>query len=283
MWAAPGRLTEHAPAAPLAYLRAGQGARPLVLLHGFLGAARNLATLARQLAERAPAYSVFALDLTGHGASPPLPPGADLATLAGDVLGTARALGLATPLPIVGHSLGGRVALRAGLLEPAGVARVTLLDITPSPVVERDGETTRLVEALASAPATAPSRDVFRVHLRRRGVPDDIVEWLLLNVTREGASYRWRIDRVALAELSLRTNTEDLWPAVEGPRSYEVACIRGSRSRYVSDADVRRLEAAGCSVEALEGAGHFVHIDRPGELLARLLAGLPDTAGREGA
>jgi pimeloyl-ACP methyl ester carboxylesterase len=57
----------------LAHLRTGAGARPLVLLHGLLGSARNLSTLARHLAERRPDFVVVAFDLTGHGASAPLP------------------------------------------------------------------------------------------------------------------------------------------------------------------------------------------------------------------
>ena len=81
---------------PLAVERASDGRRPVVLLHGFLGGARNLASLAHGLAERDPDLGIVALDLTGHGASPPLPRGADSTTLAGDVLATVRALGLVT-------------------------------------------------------------------------------------------------------------------------------------------------------------------------------------------
>jgi len=58
----------------LAHDRFGEGPRIVLVLHGFLGSARNLATLARGLAQRRPDVSVIALDLTGHGESPPLPP-----------------------------------------------------------------------------------------------------------------------------------------------------------------------------------------------------------------
>lgn len=258
--------------ATLAHRRAGDGPRPVLLLHGFLGTARNLATLARRLAERDPALSVFALDLTGHGSSPPLPPGADLATLARDVLASARTLRLGRSLRLVGHSLGGRVALRAGLLDPEVIERIVLLDISPSPVAVT--EPAGLLARLLAAPATAASRDVFRAHLAAGGIPDDLVEWLLLNLTHEAGGYRWRIDRAALADLHARSNAEDLWPAVEGARPYRVSCIRGARSPYVSEADARRLEAAGCPVETLDRAGHFLHVDRPIEVTERLLARL---------
>lgn len=258
----------------LAHFQAGEGPRALLLLHGFLGSGRNLGSLARRLAARDPSLSVFALDLTGHGTSPPLPPGADLETLARDVLATAEDLGLATPLRMVGHSLGGRVALRAGLLDAAAIAHGTLLDITPSPIPVGAAETTRVLDVLAGAPERAPGRDAFRAHLRAAGLPDEIVEWLLLNLIEESGAYRWRIDRKALTDFHARMIAEDLWPAVEGPHGYGLRCIRGGLSGYVSDADARRLEAAGCPVHTIPGAGHFVHLDRPDELLDLLLGDL---------
>ena len=125
----------------LAHQRTGEGSRPLVLLHGFLGSARNLSTLARALVERDPDLGIVAFDLTGHGASPPLPPGADSATLAGDVLASAHALGLPTPLTLVGHSLGGRIALRAALLEPANVRVRHVVRRAAADLVDRIGAT----------------------------------------------------------------------------------------------------------------------------------------------
>jgi pimeloyl-ACP methyl ester carboxylesterase len=256
----------------LAHRRVGTGPRAVVLLHGFLGAGRSLASLARDLVARDGGLSAVTLDLTGHGDSPPLPPGADLGTLAADVLGTARGLGLSTPLVLAGHSLGGRVALRAGLAEPAALGRIVLLDIAPSPVAVPD--TSRIVELLRAAPARAPSRDDFRVHFRAGGLDAGLIEWLLQNLSHTAGEYRWRVDRAALAALHDRTSGEDLWPAIGSTRPYAVACIRGGHSPYVGEADVRRLVAAGCPVDTVEGAGHFLHIDRPDQVLAGLLARL---------
>ncbi|HZF06272.1 MAG TPA: alpha/beta hydrolase [Patescibacteria group bacterium] len=257
----------------LAHTRVGAGPRTVFLLHGFLGSARNLATLARGLAQRRPECSVIALDLTGHGESPPLPPRPDVAVVAGDVLDTARTLAPAAPWTLVGHSLGGRVALRAALLAPAALAHLTLLDVTPSPRAP-GGEVAPIVKALADAPDTAPNRDAFRAWFRRAGLPPAAIDWLLLNLVHDGAVYRWRIDRAALAVLYAEIGAEDLWPAVEGRRSYSVHGVRGGKSDYVSDADVRRLEAAGCRVDTVEGAGHFLHVERPAELLDRIVQGL---------
>jgi esterase len=256
----------------LVHTRTGDGPQPLALLHGFLGSARNLATLARGLAAGAPQYSIYAFDLPGHGASPALPPDASLAAVAREVLTSTRSLD-AMSWTLVGHSLGGRVALQIALLDPASVAHLTVLDITPS-AVPPGGETARIVEALVGAPDEASSREEFRAWFVRAGLAPALVDWLLLNLAREGDRLRWRIDRRALAAFYPRINADDLWPAVESRRAYGVHAVRGGASRYVPDADCRRLEAAGARVDTIDGAGHFLHVDRPAETLDRILKGL---------
>ena len=255
----------------LAATRVGDGPTPVVVLHGFLGSARNLVTLARALARRDPSLTVIAFDLPGHGVSPPLPPNAGVGTLARSVLESCVPLG--GPVRFIGHSLGGRVALAAAMLAPAAVAHVTLLDVTPSsrPPAAEVGAT---VDALLAAPDTADSRDVFREHFRARGHPPEIVEWLLTNLEPHGASFRWRVDRRALAALFPKIGAADLWPAVEGPRRYGVHCVRGALSNAVSDADAGRLAAAGCRVDTIDGAGHFLHVERPEATQDAVAAGL---------
>jgi len=246
----------------LSFYRVGEGARPLLLLHGFLGAGRNLTTLAKRLAERDPSLAIVVPDLTGHGSSPPLGEHDDLHTLARDLLDTARSLALGAPFEIMGHSLGGRVALAASLLDPAAIAAVTLLDISPSPIVQPGSDSSKIIQLIASGPREAPSREPFREHLRVGGLPESLIEWQMLNLAHEGGVYRWRIDATALARLHPRVNAADLWPAALTPgRGYRLHCVRGARSPYVSDADAARLEAAGCPVDTLPGVGHFVHVE----------------------
>jgi pimeloyl-ACP methyl ester carboxylesterase len=255
----------------LAYTRLGDGPRPLALLHGFLGSGRNLATLARGLAAGARDSSVYLFDLPGHGESAPLPADADLGTLAREMLGTVRRLD-GSPWTVVGHSLGGRVALEMLRFEPTAVAHTALLDITPS-ALPPGGETARVVAALVGAPDSASTRQELRAWFAGAGLAPSLIDWLLLNLTRDGDRLDWRIDRQALAALYPRINAEDLWPAVE-TRGSRVHAIRGSLSSYVSDADCRRLEAAGARVDTIDGAGHFLHVDRPAETLDRILKGL---------
>src|SRR5262249_19154797 len=155
-------------------------------------------------------------------------------------------LGIGEPLALVGHSLGGRVALRAGLLEPSAVGSVTLLDIAPGPL--QGASAAAVVEILRAAPETVATRGQARAHLIAARLPPAMAEWITLNLAPADGGYRWRVDREALAALHRRITPEDLWPAVEGAHPYRVRCIRSSASGYVSDVDAKRLEAAGCPV-----------------------------------
>jgi len=245
----------------------GAGPDAIVLLHGFMGSGRNLRTLAQRWSERDPALRFLMLDLTGHGRSPALPEGADLSTLARDVVQTARAEGIAGKLRIVGHSLGGRVGLQAILDVPDEVGAVVLLDVAPGPVDPR-WETGPVLEALRSAPARAQSRDEIRAHFAARGLSQGHAEWLLTNLVRDGEEFVWRIDREALAALHARTRDADLWDALEA--GVPVRCIRGGASPFVTEADVFRMETLGCPVETVAGADHYLHVTHTEEVAARL-------------
>ncbi|WNG14187.1 alpha/beta fold hydrolase [Cystobacter fuscus] len=257
----------------LASFQLGEGQRPTVLLHGFLGTGRNLRSLAAAWSAADPSRRFLLPDLTGHGTSPPLPPGATLSHVAMDVVETARAAGFEGPLEFVGHSIGGRVSLAASLATPGDVASVTLLDITPGPIPPGLSESGKVLEKLRASPARAADRKAMREELTGRGLSGPLSDWLLMNLepAPEGG-VRWRFDREALGEFHARVNGEQFWNALARPE-LPVRCIRGGRAAYVSDNDVARMEALGCPVDTLPNAGHFVHVDAPDELLRWLLRG----------
>jgi esterase len=258
----------------LATIRVGEGPRPAVLIHGFLGSGRNLASFARRWTEIDPQLSFLLPDLPGHGASRAIGDDHGLADIARDVLATARAQGCEGPLHWVGHSFGGRVSLAASLVVPEAVRDVTLLDIGPGPIPHRTSESAQVLDQLIAAPAHVPDRDTMRQFLLSRGIKPGVTEWLLMNLVHTDEGYVWRIDRDALAGLHERVLSEDLWAAIERPGA-QVRCVRGESSRYVTDADKARLERAGCPVATLAGSGHFVHVDAPDRLLQLVTGQIP--------
>jgi pimeloyl-ACP methyl ester carboxylesterase len=155
------------------------------------------------------------------------------------------------------------VALRARVLEPSVIAAVIVLDVGPGPLPAA-GEVAALLDVLLRMPETMPSRAEARAALMAEGLTAPLADWLLLNLTPRADVYGWRIDRAALAALHARIAAEDLWPAIESPGLPGTArCVRGGSSRFVSDDDAARLQAAGCPVITIPGAGHFLHVEQP--------------------
>ena len=143
----------------LRYFVAGAGA-PVALVHGFAGAASNFALLAPLLARH---HRVLVPDLPGHGGSAPLPAAPNLAAFADRLAAIAEheRLGAAT---VVGHSMGGIVALRLASRRPELVDRLVLAAAAGISTTSRVAEIF-LVTVATLQPARRIAR--WRMHIAR--------------------------------------------------------------------------------------------------------------------
>ena len=243
-----------------------------MLVHGLLGSRRNLSSLARRWSKGDPDRCLVLVDLPGHGGSPPIADGAGLKEVGAELLRLVDHLDLPTPVDLVGHSLGGRVSLAAFADNSAAIATVTLLDISPSPLQKGLGGE-ELMQQLQQLPPRFPGRRQARDEMALRGIARSFANWMAMNLVRSagGDCVEWRVDRRAIAEFHLRQLRRDLWPLL-GPRSGDgLVCIRGENSDYVSESDRVRLIEMGARVVTIPGAGHFLHVDAPDEVVRALL------------
>ena len=236
----------------------GSGSRPVLLVHGFLGSGKNLGALARTWSGRRPDLRFVLPDLLGHGRSPPLPATARLADMADALVALLDELGLDDPVDIIGHSLGGRLALQTRLRHPNRLGRIALLDIRPGPVERSDTE--QVVSVLAAAPARTDTREAMRAHLREAGLSRALVDWLLMSGDAGPDGFTWRVDRASLERFHAAHRAVDLWPAVAS--ADDTLLVRGARSDYVDAADVAGFEQRGVPVVTVPEAGHFLHVER---------------------
>ncbi len=98
----------------------------MIILHGILGSSRNWQTAGGDLASR---YHVFALDLRNHGGSPPAGE-MTFAAMADDVRAWIDAHGLGR-VTLLGHSMGGKVAMLYACRHPERVDKLVVVDIAP--------------------------------------------------------------------------------------------------------------------------------------------------------
>jgi pimeloyl-ACP methyl ester carboxylesterase len=238
----------------------GEG-KPLVLIHGLFGRARNLGIIARGFSDR---YRVISLDLRNHGASPQVP-GMAYADMARDVAATLADLN-ALPACVLGHSMGGKTAMMLALMQPEAVEKLCVVDIAPRVY---GGHNRQVSEALLSLPLDRPMTRADADAMLAPAVPDAAMRGFLLQNFKPGEAPGWSIGLRNIVD-----GMEDIcgWPDQAATFTGPSLLVTGALSDYVTEADradiVRCFPAA--RIMPIEGAGHWVHADKPAELVACL-------------
>lgn len=257
--------------------------RPLLLLHGFLGAGRNWASFARRLVDWRPDWSAVLVDLPYHGDARGVSVPPTVEACAGEVARLARRLGDAAATDggcaLLGHSFGGKVALLATrMLEPPP-RQTWIIDSTPASGGE-GGSAAAMLERLRSSPEAFADREEAVSWIREGGFDDATARWMATNLEREGESWRWALDAEPLADLLADFRTTDAWRAVEGADAgADLHFVRASRGSVLTPGAADRIRGAAAggepvSLHELEG-GHWLHVDNPDGLLELVADRLP--------
>ncbi len=269
------------------------GAKPerwIVFLHGVLGRRRNWLSIARQLVRARPGYGALLVDLRLHGDAPPRyaphtidTAAQDLADLEDELArGGATGGNAGTLAGVLGHSLGGKVALRWSARPTSSLSRAWIIDSMPGPTIDpaTRSSVTNVLDMLETLPKTFASRDAFLAAVESAGQSRAIAEWLGMNLVRSDVLFRFPLDLTQVRALVQSHFETDLWPLVEAPRAgLAIHLIQGGRSPAFSESDVARARRAtanpNVTLRTIPEAGHWVHADAPAALLEMLLGDLP--------
>ncbi len=226
---------------------------PLVLLHGLFGRGRNFGVVQRRLAAR---FRVMALDLRNHGDSP-RDPHMEYPAMAADVLETLAAAN-ALPCHLLGHSLGGKVAMAAALARPDAVRRLIVADIAP---VRYPPHFRTIIAAMRAMDLPPNMTRAAADRALADAVPDAAMRGFLLQNLLTGATPAWRIP---LDVLAAALDGIAQWP-VRGSYPGPTLFLAGGRSDYVL-AEHRaaiRTQFPAAEFQTLPAAGHWLHADDP--------------------
>lgn len=230
---------------------------PVVLLHGLFGNGDNLAVIARALAEQ---WSVYSIDLPGHGYSPLI----DDMSLHGmaEAIGASIAdLGLEAP-HLVGHSLGGKVAMQWVSLQPEACASLCVLDIAPVDyLVSHDHDD--VFAGVAAVPLKQIASRADADAAMKTAITDAAIrQFILTNLRRRDAGYYWRIDFNAL-----QANYPKFIAAPQLHQVFKRPClaIKGEYSPYMLSAHEQAFKArfADWQFRMIQGVGHWLHAEKP--------------------
>jgi pimeloyl-ACP methyl ester carboxylesterase len=259
----------------LHFKKSGQG-RAVILLHGLFGSADNWHHIALRLAE---SFQVFAVDQRNHGQSPHSDE-MNFPLMAADLEKFFTAQKIESAF-VVGHSMGGKTAMRFALNFPQRVEKLVVADMAPRayPPVYAQTIAAQLALDLPSFQTRQQIEDALAPE-----IPNLVLRRFLLKNLRRNADgkFFWKINLRGIGE-----NYSQLGELVSGsvPFAKPTLFIRGSESNYILAEDeplVRQLFPQS-EIKTIAEAGHWLHADRPEEflrLVTEFLAGNEPRIGR---
>lgn len=235
---------------------------PVIILHGMFGFSDNWQTVAKALAAQ---HLVVTPDLRNHGRSPHVPTHS-YPEMAEDLRSFMEAHWMFSA-DIIGHSMGGKVAMQLALTYPDMVERLVVVDIDPGQA--EDNHTSIFHALLGMDLSKMATRKQAEAYLSEHIQDTGTLQFLLKNITRKGdGSYAWKMNLPVLWD-----HFKDILAPVSGePFDKPTLFIRGSRSNYIKPEETTLIKTLFPQAEiiTIEGAGHWVHADKPNEILSVL-------------
>jgi pimeloyl-ACP methyl ester carboxylesterase len=243
----------------LSYCEIGSG-RTVVILHGLLGSARNWQRIARQLAGDC---RVITIDQRNHGDSPHVGTMSYL-EMAADVFALLDRLG-SDGCMLIGHSMGGKVAMTMALTQPRRCERLVVVDIAPVTYASRF---VALVAAMQKLPVASLRSRAEAFRMLTPVEPDPAVRHFLLhNLRVRDGRYAWLINLEAIGAALPEIGA---FPAIDAHYDGSVLFVRGEHSDAIQHRQLAQTRRYFPKAELItvEGAGHWPHAEAPEAFLA---------------
>ncbi len=237
--------------------------KPLLILHGYLGMSDNWKTLGAQYAENG--FAVHMLDLRNHGRSFH----SDVFNynaMAADVYDYCLANNL-TDISVIGHSMGGKVAMKLAAFHPTLVDKLLVADIAPKAYEPHHQDIMAALNAVdfSSSPSRNEVQQIIEQYVNEPGV----VQFLMKNVYRitpQQLGFRFNLDAFNKDEHAIGEPLKDT-DVFNGKTLF----VKGSLSNYINDSDIELIKNHFPLVEivTVSNAGHWLHADNPKEFFEK--------------
>jgi pimeloyl-ACP methyl ester carboxylesterase len=238
----------------LHYQEIGEGT-PLVILHGLFGSGDNWRSLAKDFSGRA---RVILVDMPNHGSSPHTDD-MHYEAMAGAVQELIEELELG-PVVLLGHSMGGKVAMALALSSPEFVRGLVVADIAPRSYSPRHREIIKAMQEVAAA--APPSRREADGILAARIPSTAVRSFLLKSLKPDGdGGYGWALNIGAIAACYEHLVS---WPEIAGRYEGPVLFVGAGKSDYVEPDDIDDIQRLfpHAALESIDDAGHWLHVEQ---------------------
>ncbi len=231
----------------------GEGA-PLIIMHGVFGMGDNWQTLGRKWAEQ---YEVHLLDMRNHGRSPHSDD-FSYELMSDDLLEYMETHDMETAR-ILGHSMGGKVAMLFSVYNPEKVEKVVVADIAPKPYKPHHQNILEALQGLDLDNISSRSEADEQFAIKDEGTRQFLLKSLYW---KEKGKLGWRFNLPVIArEIEKVGEPLPAQAIYYGPTLF----VRGGNSWYIKDDDMEEIEAhfPEARLETIEGAGHWLHAEKP--------------------
>lgn len=233
----------------------GQGA-PLIVIHGLFGTSDNLKQIAKALSNQ---FRVYLIDAPAHGEST-TPDPLTLTNMAQQVLAFADQQGLDT-FSLLGHSLGGKIAMELALNANHRVDRLIVADIAPVQYTHRHDHIIQGLNAvpLASLTNRQQANEILSQYIDEEGIRGFLLK-SLARETAPSAGWKWRFDLKALEHNYDNLIAGNSALTYTGPTLF----IVGGNSNYVLPEHKPEIVArfSQINVKVIQNAGHWLHAEK---------------------
>ncbi len=240
----------------------GEG-EPVIVLHGIFGSSDNWQTVGKSLSEK---FAVYLVDLRNHGQSPhsdemnyPVMARDIKALIEEETGGSAH---------IVGHSMGGKVAMELATTFPQAIKSLVVVDIAPKYYPPHHQEILESFKSLGlkNLKSRKDADDALSTKISNPGVR----QFILKNLGRnDDGSFEWKLNHRAI-----EANIETIGKGLDDGKSFggETLFINGSKSDYIRNTDHELILShfPKAQFETVNGSGHWVHAEKPQEITSLL-------------
>ncbi|MEH8020693.1 alpha/beta fold hydrolase [Rheinheimera metallidurans] len=228
---------------------------PVVLIHGLFGSYENLGVIARSLSEQ---FHIINIDVRNHGRSEHSEQ-MNYALMTEDLAQTLDALGI-NQVALLGHSMGGKLAMAFALAYPERVTKLILADIAPIHYPPRHSNV--FAGLIAVNLASITSRTDADKQLAEFITEPGVRQFLLKSLIKENDSFAWRFNLAALHD-----NYNELISAGAEQGQYlgPTLFIKGGNSDYILPEYKQRITQLFPKAEAkvIQDTGHWLHAEKP--------------------
>lgn len=242
----------------LNYKIEGQG-QPIILIHGLFGNLDNLGLLARDLKVD---HQVVSLDLRNHGQSFQSEHH-DYELMAKDVVELLESLAIEDYI-LIGHSMGGKVAMKVAQADQAKVKKLIVLDMAPVKYTQNrhDNVFNGLKAVLAQKPATRKQAlEILAQHIELEGVR----QFLGKSLYNTGNHLSWRFNVASLWDNYWNILGWNPIKKISTPTLF----IKGGDSDYLTAEHQPEVQKQFSQARAhvIANTGHWLHAEKPAEVL----------------